>query len=152
MGFRKPSCRGISVKFKNILLNLIRIGLGIIFIYAAVPKILRPDEFADAINNYRILPVFLVNLMAICLPYVELLIGVFLIFGFRLKAVSFGSLVLMMIFIIAILSAWIRGINVNCGCFGKGEEIISYKEIIRDIIFLLMALITFLKTPKWRTL
>lgn len=151
MGFRKPSSRGIPVKFKNILLNLIRIGLGIIFVYAAVPKILRPDEFADAINNYRILPVFLINLMAICLPYVELLIGIFLIFGFRLKAVSFGSLALMIIFIIAILSAWIRGIDVNCGCFGTGEEIISYKEIIRDIIFLLMALITFLKTPKWHT-
>jgi uncharacterized membrane protein YphA (DoxX/SURF4 family) len=140
------------MKFKNILLNLVRIALGVIFIYAAIPKILRPDEFADAINNYRILPYFLVNLMAICLPYVELLIGIFLIFGFRIKAVSFGALTLMVIFIIAVFSAWIRGIDINCGCFGTGKEIISYKEIIRDIIFLLMAFLTFLKTPKWHTL
>lgn len=139
-------------KFLNILLNLIRIALGAIFIYAAIPKILRPDEFADAINNYRTLPFFLVNIFAVCLPFIELLYGLFLIIGFRIKAVSFGTLVLMTIFIIAILSAWIRGIDINCGCFGTGTESISYKEIIRDILFFGIALITFLKTPKWRTL
>lgn len=139
-------------KFLNILLNLIRIALGVIFIYAAIPKIFRPDEFADAINNYRILPFFLVNIFAICLPFVELLFGLFLIIGLRIKAASFGTLILMTIFIIAIISAWIRGIDINCGCFGTGTESISYKEIIRDILFFGMALITFLKTPKWRTL
>lgn len=136
----------------NILLNLIRIALGFIFIYAAIPKILRPDEFADAINNYRILPYFLVNIVAICLPWVELLFGLFLVLGFRIKAVSFGVLLLMVVFMAAILSAWARGIDINCGCFGTGTEAISYKEIVRDIIFLIMALLTFIKTPRWRTL
>lgn len=139
-------------KILNIFLNLIRIALGIIFIYAAVPKILRPDEFADAINNYRILPYFLVNIMAICLPWVELFFGTFLVLGIRIKAASFGVLLLMVVFIAAILSAWARGIDINCGCFGTGSETISYKEIIRDIIFFIMALLTFLKTPRWRTL
>lgn len=139
-------------KFLNILLNLIRIVLGVIFVYAGIPKILRPDEFADAINNYRILPFFLVNIFAICLPYVELLFGLFLILGFRIKSASFGILILMFVFIAAIISALIRGIDINCGCFGTSNEIISYKEIIRDFLFLGMALVTFLKTPKWRTL
>lgn len=127
-------------------------GIGFIFIYAAIPKILRPDEFADGINNYRILPYFLVNLLAIGLPYVELLFGIFLFLGKRVKAASFGTTLLMIVFIIAVLSAWIRGIDITCGCFGSGGEIISYKEIVRDIVFLLMSLITFLKTPKWQTL
>lgn len=139
-------------KILNIFLNLIRIALGVIFIYAAVPKILRPDEFADAINNYRILPYFLINIMAICLPWVELFFGAFLVLGIRIKAASFGVLLLIVVFISAILSAWARGIDINCGCFGTGTEAISYKEIIRDIIFLIMALLTFLKTPRWRTL
>lgn len=139
-------------KFLNILLNLIRIALGAIFVYAAIPKALNPDEFADAINNYRILPFFLVNILAICLPYVELLFGLFLMIGLRIKSVSFGTLVLMGVFISAIISTLIRGIDINCGCFGTGTESISYKELIRDFIFLGMALITFLKTPKWHSL
>lgn len=139
-------------KFIFVLLNLIRIALGIIFIVAAYPKIIRPDEFADGINNYRILPYFLVNIMAICLPWVELLFGLFLVFGLRLKAVSFGVLVLMVVFITALISAWVRGIDITCGCFGTGGEIVSYKEIIRDFAFLFMAIITFLKRPKWHAL
>ncbi len=125
-------------------------GIGFIFIYAAIPKIIRPDEFADGINNYRILPYFLVNLLAIGLPYVELLFGLFLFIGIRIKAASLGTTLLMVVFILAVLSAWIRGIDITCGCFGSGGEIISIKEIARDIIFFLMSIITFLKTPKWK--
>ncbi len=136
----------------HIFLNLIRMGIGFIFIYAAIPKIIRPDEFADGINNYRILPYFLVNLLAIGLPYVELLFGIFLFIGIRIKAASFGTTLLMVVFILAVLSAWIRGIDITCGCFGSGGEIISLKEIGRDIIFFLMSIITFLKTPKWKNL
>lgn len=152
VGFTKFTSGKVRMKkISNIFLNLIRIALGLIFIYAAIPKILNPNEFSDAVNNYRILPYFLVNIVAICLPWVELLFGVFLVIGIRLKAASFGVLLLMVLFIIAIASAWIRGININCGCFGLKEEIISIKEIMRDILFLLMALITFIKTPKWQT-
>lgn len=126
---------------------LVRIALGAVFVAAAAPKILRPDEFADSINNYHILPYFLINLSAIALPWVELLFGLFLIFGFRVKAASLATTLLLLVFLAAIISAWARGINISCGCFGtgKGSPPISWHEVVRDSLFLAMSLLTYLK-------
>ena len=56
-----------------------RLILGGIFIYAAMDKIAHPDQFAEIVYNYKLLPGALVNLMAIVLPWVEILAGVFLV-------------------------------------------------------------------------
>lgn len=64
---------------------LSQIILGSVFIYASIGKILHPNSFADSISNYKILPVFLINLAAIILPYIEFIFGVTLILSVRTK-------------------------------------------------------------------
>jgi len=131
----------------SIVYILARVALGGIFIVAALPKMWRPDQFADAINNYRILPYFLVNISALALPWVEFLFGAFLIVGFRIRVASLATTIMMTVFLAAIISAWARGIDITCGCFGTGagDAPISWHEVVRDSLFLLLSLWVLLK-------
>jgi uncharacterized membrane protein YphA (DoxX/SURF4 family) len=136
-----------SERFWRVAYVLARLALGGVFLAAALPKMWRPDQFADAVNNYKILPYFLVNLAAIALPWVEFLFGIFLIAGIKVRAASLASALLMAVFLAAIVSAWARGIDISCGCFGTGADgvPISWHEIIRDSVFLALALWVFFK-------
>jgi uncharacterized membrane protein YphA (DoxX/SURF4 family) len=58
-----------------------RVVLGAVFIFASVDKILHPDAFAVIIKNYQILPVKLISLAAVVLPWLELILGISLIAG-----------------------------------------------------------------------
>jgi uncharacterized membrane protein YphA (DoxX/SURF4 family) len=123
----------------KIFLFVIRLIIGGVFIYAAYDKIIHPDEFAKAINNYKILPLFLVNIMAIVLPVLELVTGLLLILGIFTKANTAIIATLLIVFIIALTSAWIRGLDINCGCFSL--ETTSTKSdiglrIVEDLLML----------------
>ena len=102
----------------NYLLLLIRIFLAFIFIYAGIEKISNPSAFSDAVNNYKLLPLHFVNIFAIILPWTELVAGILLLFGILVKENSFIISSLIIIFMIAIGISLIRGLNIDCGCFG----------------------------------
>ena len=108
------------MKFFNnkYFLFAIRILLGIVFIYAAISKTSEPEAFARSIENYKLIPMFLINILAITLPWIELCAGLLLIFGISVKENSFILSGLLAIFIIAITISLARGLNIDCGCFG----------------------------------
>ena len=133
------------------LLNLpliFRLILGIIFIYASYEKILDPESFSKNIHNFHITPVAVENLAALIIPWLELIIGVFLIFGIFLEGSTNITIVLLVFFIIILSQAVFRGIDVHCGCF-KSEADVGImdlrmeliKHIGEDIIYLVMAFI-----------
>ena len=93
------------------LLLLSRFILGIVFIYASIDKIIDPAQFSDAIDNYHITPYSLNNLAALIIPWVELIIGLFLLLGVFLNGSSFIAILLLIFFIFIISQALIRGIN-----------------------------------------
>jgi putative oxidoreductase len=101
------------------LIRLLTIALAIIFIYAAVPKILEVNEFTRSIRNYRILPAWSLNLLALWLPWIELIAGGGLLLKMWERGGSTIILVLLVIFTIAVISAVIRGLDIDCGCFGR---------------------------------
>ena len=108
----------IKILNNKYLLLIIRLFLGFVFVYAAVTKISEPEGFSQAIYNYKLLPIFLVNILAIILPWIELTAGVLLIFGISVKENSAILNGLLIIFIIAIVISLFRGLDINCGCFG----------------------------------
>ena len=137
----------IKTKMKSLINNkyllfLFRIVLAMIFIYAGMEKISDTNGFSISINNYKILPLFLVNIFAITLPWLELTTGILLLFGIKVKENSFIISVLLIIFIIAISISLIRGLNIDCGCFGtvSGTKIGVYK-IVEDLVLLLLGVI-----------
>jgi uncharacterized membrane protein YphA (DoxX/SURF4 family) len=128
---------------------LVRIVLGAIFIYASMDKIANMPDFAKVILNYRILPVQLVNLLAIFLPWLEFVLGVFLIIGKFERASLLVYSAMMVVFIIALSQALIRGLDISCGCFSVKPSTTSevWLRIIEDIIILFFSVNLYLNLP-----
>ena len=118
------------------LIVLIRVLLGVIFIYASYDKVLDPGKFARDIANYHIIPFGLENLIAIILPWLELFIGIGLIAGLMVDGASMISGGLMTIFILFILQATLRGFNIECGCGLKEGEMVGWNKILENLVFL----------------
>jgi putative oxidoreductase len=117
---------------------LIRLAIGIVFVYAAISKISHPDQFARIIYNYHILPGGVINLFALFLPWIEILCGFLLITGYWHKSASVILGGVTVVFIVALSIALFRGVNIECGCFSttskaKGPVI---DLIVRDTIML----------------
>jgi putative oxidoreductase len=117
----------------------VRIVLGCIFIYAAVLKISDPVGFAGSIAAYQVLPYFASYLTAATLPFIELVCGLLLVTGYRVKGGAIIIGILNVVFIAALASAIIRGLDIDCGCFKQGGAKTSpWIAIGRDLIFLAM--------------
>jgi uncharacterized membrane protein YphA (DoxX/SURF4 family) len=96
----------------------LRLILGAVFIYAAFVKIRQPQVFADGIATYQILPDALVNVFALALPPFEMLLGAWLIAGWRRRSAAFCAAFTLFVFSGAMASARLRGLHVDCACFG----------------------------------
>lgn len=116
----------------------VQIALGAIFAAAALPKIVDPPSFAHMIYNYRILPLPLVNLSALVLPWVELLAGLGLVLGVwrRTAAAVIGALLL--VFTFAIGLNLVRGNAIDCGCFDLSARDKSVEERLADMRFVVL--------------
>lgn len=124
---------------KNYLPAAVRIALGAVFIYAAVLKIADPVAFAGSVAAYRILPYFGSYLTAAALPFVELACGLLLVLGYRVRSGALIIGVLNLVFIVALASAIVRGLDIDCGCFKQGgEKTTPWAALARDLLFLAM--------------
>jgi len=115
----------------------LRLLVGGLFMVAGTLKAAEPATFLTAIENYHILPRALAVAAAFYLPYLEILCGSCLV----LRRWQTGALVLMgclmLVFIVALASAWGRGLNIACGCFGEGGEPGRYGlALLRDLLLL----------------
>jgi cobalt-zinc-cadmium efflux system protein len=133
--------------FRKPLVFWVRLILGAVFVFASADKILHPAAFAQLIANYQILPGALINICAIVLPWVELLLGCFLVFGVWLP----GAVALLNLLLISFFGSLIfnlaRGLNVHCGCFTtstQGDPATAW-YLVRDGVFLLMGAYLFFK-------
>ena len=116
--------------------------LGFVFIYAAVTKISDPNGFSQAIYNYKLLPLFLVNILAIILPWVELSAGFLLVFGVSVKENSAIISGLLIIFILAVLISFFRGLDIECGCFGTVDgSKVGLQKILENVGLLILGII-----------
>ncbi len=132
---------------------LLRGVLGMVFLVAAAGKLANPEEFARTIANYQLLPVALVNLPAIVLPWLELVVGMLLIAGIRLRVAATVAALLLGIFTLALISALVRGLDIHCGCFSQtAAERIGWGRVLEDVLLLAAALLLAWWAPQQWTL
>ena len=117
--------------------------LGITFIYASFHKIIYPADFAKIVYGYDLFPEMFINLIAIVIPFLELVAGFALILGFypRSAAIIINALLLAFITVLAI--NLIRGHEFDCGCFSAGQSgYTSSPEVtlVRDIIYFILGM------------
>jgi uncharacterized membrane protein YphA (DoxX/SURF4 family) len=124
----------------KIILLLIRLLVGGIFVYAGAAKAWETQDFARDIQHYKILPwADAAVLLAVYLPWLELLSGLAVLF----RKLYLGGLVaiagMMILFTVALGSAWARGLDLQCGCFGRNQDAIrtNYPALLtRDLAIL----------------
>ncbi len=117
-----------------------RVILGVVFIYASLDKIQHPGEFAQAIYNYRMVPNVVINVMAIVLPWLELICGILIIVGVFVRGSALLIGAMLAVFIIALSSALMRGLDISCGCFTlEGGRSIAANTLVEDILLIICA-------------
>ncbi len=117
-----------------------RMVLSIIFIFFAIDKIADPVQFAKEINNYKILPDYLINISAIILPWIELFVGFLIFIGSKIKSASIITAAMLIVFIIAVSIAMAKGLNINCGCSGSLAQKVGWAKIIENISLIILCI------------
>ncbi len=120
--------------------------LGATFIYASYSKILAPAVFAKIIYGYDLFPGVLINLIAIIIPFVELVAGLALIMGFYPRSTALVINAMLLTFIISLSINIIRGHEFDCGCFAinaGNQSTFSGPLLIRDLIYFALGIYVF---------
>ena len=117
-----------------------RIALGALFVFSGALKALDPGEFAKEVQRYNLLPWIGCVLLALYLPWLEILAGLVLVLKIFEKGALLVITLLLVIFTLALASAMVRGLNIDCGCFGKAlESTGTTLPLVRNLLLLLVA-------------
>lgn len=118
---------------KAYLVLIARLVISATFLFAALPKIQDPAAFAVSVEGFRVIDGSWASWVALLLPWLELVIGI----GLLIPQIRRGSglliAFLLLLFIGLHVSAWTRGLDINCGCFGYSEA-----EAPRDYLSLIL--------------
>jgi uncharacterized membrane protein YphA (DoxX/SURF4 family) len=120
-------------------LALCRLVTGALFLYAAYTKIPDMATFAGEVANYRMLPGVVVPFVAALVVGIEVVAGVALVLGVFARPAAIAISGLLVVFIVGLTQALLRGIDLRCGCFG-GDEVATWWTVVRDVAMLLPAL------------
>jgi uncharacterized membrane protein YphA (DoxX/SURF4 family) len=122
-------------------LFLLRIALGGVFLAAGVLKVGSPNLFAETIAAFRILPQFFIAPLAIGLPLFEIGLGLYLLLGLFTRVAAIVAGIELLVFAAAIASIVVRGISINCGCFGEADSSpASWLDVLRDLVLAALTL------------
>jgi uncharacterized membrane protein YphA (DoxX/SURF4 family) len=116
--------------------------IGLVFVVAALAKLGDMQAFADQVYNFRLLPLMLVNRVALTLPWVELVAGLALVTGVRARSGAAIASMLMAAFTVAVLIAMARGLDFECGCFGTADSTrVGLVKVGQNVAMLILALV-----------
>lgn len=102
-------------------LRVCQIVTGLLFLWAGLAKIGDLTAFAEQLHNYRIVPIWTENLLAMTVPWIEVVAGLALVVGVRARSGAVLATAMLAVFTVAVAAAWARGLDFECGCFGKAS-------------------------------
>ena len=126
-----------------------RIILGVIFIYAGYSKIFLPNHnlwpffilkfslsmnlsnFATQVEAFKMLPDWGVQFVAHALPFTEIILGLLVLIGWRLRIWAPVLTLIMFGFTFVVLRAYLLHMNINCGCFATPQPI-NLQKVLED--------------------
>lgn len=147
----QPALRRISglahqvMKQQEWITLVVRVVLAAILFYAGWVKFRQPQGLQKvAVSAYRILPDGMVAPVAFGQPLLEMALAIMLLVGLATRVMAICIGVLFVIFIAGVISVWVRGLSIDCGCFGGGGTVAKgqthyLQEILRDTGFLVLA-------------
>jgi uncharacterized membrane protein YphA (DoxX/SURF4 family) len=122
-----------------------RLGLAAVFLIAGGLKVGDLAASGRAVNAYQLMSYDTARLVGAIQPFLEIAVGLLLLAGLATRLSAAIAALLLVVFIAGIVSAWARGLRIDCGCFSKGGELGAGQsarylpDILRDLGFLLLA-------------
>jgi uncharacterized membrane protein YphA (DoxX/SURF4 family) len=135
-----------------------RLVLGGIFVYAGFSKLLMPNthlwpmfvlrlsismnisSFAQQVESYKMISPEASQVVAHTLPFVEIVLGLLLLIGWRLRIWATSITAIMVGFLAVVTRAYLLHMDINCGCFGTPEKL-NGMTVVRDGAFTALALV-----------
>ncbi len=135
---------GLSTRTLDVVGTLVRLGLASVWLVSGGIKAANPTQTYLAVHAYQVLPASVVSPVAAVLPLVEIGLGLLLLAGLGTRQVAALSGLLLLILMAGVAQAWVRGLTIDCGCFGGGGQVAADQtayglELARDTGFLLLA-------------
>jgi putative oxidoreductase len=129
------------VSTAQVLRLLARLGLAAMFLYAGALKLLEPAGLAQDINNYRLLPLGVVPILALGLPVLEVVTGLALLTRDYARGGAVLSALMLMLFAVAMAQAELRGIDLACGCFGADSASqVSFAKVAQNLALAILSI------------
>ena len=152
----KANAPETAATVRTIISAIARFGLAAVWLYSGWIKISDPVTTKQSVAAYELFSTEVADLIGTVLPPLEIALGLMLLAGIFLRGAAAASGVIFVVFIAGIISAWSRGLTIDCGCFGPGgynAEVTWWtylSEILRDLLFIAAAVWT-VKWPfrKW---
>lgn len=121
------------MKLQEWTFGLLRIAVAAMWLFAGIPKLLNNSAFAITILNYRIGGIWLASLGAVLVPFWEVILAALLISGKYRKFAWWFSLGLILFFDGLVVQTYLRGLQIDCGCFGEAaEQLIGPAKLIEN--------------------
>jgi putative oxidoreductase len=128
-----------------------RIVIGGLFIYAGGAKLPDLEDFFWSVHHFALTPWDVSMVLAMFLPWLEIIAGLALIVRRFYAGATLIATVLSAIFLFAVASAWWRGLDITCGCFGKEENATNYPKHLAlngALLLACLALVWMQRLPK----
>lgn len=134
-----------NLRRKKVVLA-VSLPLAAVFIFAGADKMRDSLQFADSVAAFGILPAALVNLLALGLPPFEIACGLLLVGPPTRRIGALAVALVSVVFCCALLSALVRGLALDCGCFGIGapSRPRMWVELGLDLVLFVSALFIYL--------
>lgn len=131
----------VRINAKGFFGLIARLVLASVFITAALPKIKDPAAFAASIEGFRLIGGSWAMATAIVLPWLELVLAIGLLTPWLRRASAWSIALLLGLFIALHLSAWARGLDIDCGCFGASASSPDYHWLVlRNLALLILTI------------
>lgn len=146
------------LNLRRLVIWIGRVVLGGIFVYAGVAKIILPNmhlwpmfvlkfsiatnltTFAQQVDSYRILSAGASDFVAHTLPFTEIVLGLLLLIGWRLRIWATLATLILLGFLGAVTRAYLLHMQIDCGCFGVPEPLTGM-TVLRDSLLALLAVL-----------
>jgi uncharacterized membrane protein YphA (DoxX/SURF4 family) len=130
-------------------IRICQVVTGVLFAWAGLAKIGDLRGFAEQIHNFRMIPIPLENLVAISLPWIELVAAMALVFGVRARAGAGLATGMLAVFTVAVLVALARGLDIECGCFGTHDATrVGWVKVGQNLLMLALAFVGVLRARR----
>ena len=152
------------LNLRRVIIWIGRLVLGGIFIYAGYAKLFLPNHnlwpffilkfsistnlsnFATQVEAFKLLPAWGVQFVANTLPFTEIILGLLVLIGWRLRIWAPVLTAIMLGFFAVVLRAYLLHMDINCGCFSTPQPI-NLQKVLEDAalsgLALLMTIFTF---------